>query len=68
MSESGMGTWWATEPDMGRVADGLADDVDRVAAIGNGQVPAVVFKAWQTLSAQLRCSNDKLTDGGHKTL
>jgi DNA (cytosine-5)-methyltransferase 1 len=40
----------STEPDMGRKADGLAYWMDRLQAIGNGQVPAVVRLAWQTLS------------------
>ena len=30
-------------------ANGMAGDVDRIAAIGNGQVPAVVRLAWKTL-------------------
>lgn len=42
-------SWWATEPDMGRMAHGVADRVDRLRAIGNGQVPAVVRLAWETL-------------------
>jgi DNA (cytosine-5)-methyltransferase 1 len=42
--------WWATEPDVGRVANGLAARVDRLRAIGNGQVPAVVALAWQILT------------------
>ena len=37
------------EPELGRVADGVADRVDRLTAIGNGQVPAVVRLAWETL-------------------
>ena len=41
--------WWATEPDVGRVADGVAATVDRLKAIGNGQVPAVAALAWETL-------------------
>jgi DNA (cytosine-5)-methyltransferase 1 len=41
--------WWATEPDVGRVAHGVAHRVDRLKAIGNGQVPAVVACAWRTL-------------------
>jgi DNA (cytosine-5)-methyltransferase 1 len=36
-------------PDMGRKANGLAFWMDRLAAIGNGQVPAVVKLAWETL-------------------
>ena len=42
--------WWSTEPRLGRVADGVADRVDRLKAIGNGQVPAVVRLAWNTLA------------------
>jgi len=42
--------WWATEPRLGRVADGVANRVDRLKATGNGQVPAVVRAAWQLLT------------------
>lgn len=45
--------WWATEPNVGRVADGVAARVDRLKCIGNGQVPAVAALAWQTLVARL---------------
>ena len=41
--------WWSTEPDVGRVANGVAARVDRLRAIGNGQVPAVVKLAWETI-------------------
>lgn len=41
--------WWAIEPAMGRVANGVAHRVDRIKALGNGQVPAVVRLAWETL-------------------
>jgi DNA (cytosine-5)-methyltransferase 1 len=43
------GQWWATEPDVGRVAHGVACRVDRLKAIGNGQVPQVAALAWETL-------------------
>ncbi len=43
-------SWWAIEPDVGRVADGVAHRVDRLKAIGNGQVPAVVASAWGLLN------------------
>lgn len=36
-----------TEPRLGRVAHGVAHRVDRLAAIGNGQVPAVVKLFWR---------------------
>jgi len=42
--------WWQAEPRLGRVANGVANRVDRLRAIGNGQVPAVVRLAWDTLS------------------
>ena len=45
------GEWWATEPDLGRVAHGVAARVDRLKAIGNGQVPAVAALAWEMLTA-----------------
>ena len=45
----GDGSWWTTEPDVGRVANGVAARVDRLKAIGNGQVPAVAALAWNTL-------------------
>ena len=41
--------WWTTEPKLGRVANGVAKRVDRLKAIGNGQVPQCVFAAWRTL-------------------
>lgn len=41
---------WPPEPDVGRVAYGVADRVDRIRAIGNGQVPRVVELAWRVLS------------------
>lgn len=39
--------WWKAEPDLGRVVNGVASRVDRLKALGNGQVPlqaAVAFK------------------------
>ena len=41
------GGWWQHEPSVGRVADGVAARVDRLACLGNGQVPAVVRLAWR---------------------
>ena len=35
---------------MERVVHGVADRVDRNAALGDGQVPAVVALAWRTLA------------------
>lgn len=38
--------WWKAEPGLGRVADGVANRVDRIKAIGNGQVPIVAARAF----------------------
>ena len=47
LSESDWGReWWAAEPGLGRVADGVANRVDRIKAIGNGQVPLVAARAF----------------------
>jgi DNA (cytosine-5)-methyltransferase 1 len=54
--------WWAREPEetsrevergLGRVVNGVASRVDRLKAIGNGQVPAVAATAFQLLSEGL---------------
>jgi len=42
--------WWSTEPNVGRVAHGVASRVDRLKALGNGQVPAVAATAWLLLT------------------
>jgi DNA (cytosine-5)-methyltransferase 1 len=47
---NGRREWWQTEPNVGRVADGVAARVDRLKAIGNGQVPLCAATAWQLLS------------------
>jgi len=45
--------WWNIEPNVGRVADGVAARVDRLKAIGNGQVPLCAATAWRILSESL---------------
>ena len=51
------GAWWQTEPGIHRVVDGMAHRVDnrveRIRGLGNGQVPAVVRLAWDTLIERL---------------
>jgi DNA (cytosine-5)-methyltransferase 1 len=41
--------WWTTEPDVGRVAHGVASRVDRLRALGNGQVPLCAASAFRIL-------------------
>ena len=42
-------TLWKTEPNVGRVVDGVAARVDRLKAVGNGQVPLVAASAFVEL-------------------
>jgi hypothetical protein len=44
--------WWITEPNVDRVVNGVAARVDRLKAIGNGQVPAVAALAWKLLTKE----------------
>ena len=41
---------WSTGPEQSRMADGMADRVDRFRCIGNGQVSAVAAIAWTELA------------------
>lgn len=41
---------WSIESRVGRLADGVAHRMDRIRALGNGQVPAVATLAWSILS------------------
>lgn len=60
---SDSGSWWDRDPAdegpesesfVGRVAHGVGNRVDRLRALGNGQVPAVVVRAWQELYERTR--------------
>ena len=48
--DTGAGGWWKVEPPLGRVADGVADSVDQLRALGNGQVATVAAAAWRLLT------------------
>lgn len=52
-ADIGSGGWWKVEPNVGRVVDGLEFRVDRLKAIGNGQVPQCAALAWRILSSRL---------------
>jgi DNA (cytosine-5)-methyltransferase 1 len=41
--------WWQSEPDVGRVADGVASASHRLKALGNGQVPLQCATAFKIL-------------------
>ena len=52
-------SWWGRDPSeiaesgVGRMAHGVAARMDRLKAIGNGQVPDVAALAWRVLTAEL---------------
>jgi len=48
--EHGTNLDWPIEPDVGRVAYGVAGRVDRLKALGNGQVPKCAAEAWRLLT------------------
>ena len=41
---------WKTEPNICRMVNGMADAMDRLKAVGNGQVPLVAATEWKLLS------------------
>lgn len=45
---------WPVEPDVGRVAHGVAQRMDRLKALGNGQVPRVAAAAFDLLCSRHR--------------
>jgi hypothetical protein len=50
--DGGLAKVWETEPDVGRVVDGVAYTLgrrDRIRALGKGQVPTVAATAWTIL-------------------
>lgn len=43
------GSWWETEPSVGRVADGIPHRVDRLRGLGNSVVPSQAREAFERL-------------------
>lgn len=43
--------WFEREPGLARLVRGTPNQVDRLEAVGNAQVPAVVVRAWSELAA-----------------
>jgi DNA (cytosine-5)-methyltransferase 1 len=52
-SSIGSSSWWEVEPNVDRVANGVAARVDRLKAIGNGQVPLCAATAWNLLRKRI---------------
>ena len=45
------GGWWATEPDVGRVAHGIPARVDRLHGLGNAVVPEIPYRIGRAILA-----------------
>ena len=42
--------WWETEPDVGRVADGVPNRVERLRCIGNAVVPQQAYPIFKAIA------------------
>jgi DNA (cytosine-5)-methyltransferase 1 len=67
------GDWWRVEPNVGRVAHGVSDRVDRLKALGNAVVPQVVEYIGHSILSEIgvdpsrnnACDADPAADGMH---
>jgi len=50
--EDGNENWWAVEPDVGRVAHGVPNRVDRLKSLGNAIVPQVAAEIMRCIASQ----------------
>lgn len=57
--------WWATEPEVGRVANGLPRRVDRLRALGNAVVPAQVYPILKAIADWEIIYNPATTSATH---
>ena len=58
---------WEIDPRGFRVDDGMANRMERIAAIGNGQVPAVAAKAWHVLCQRAAAGTLRKRPAQHTT-
>lgn len=47
------GGWWEAEPELGRVANGIPNRVDRIKSLGNAIVPQVAFEIFKAIESTL---------------
>ena len=45
------GSWWAAEPRVGRVADGIPNRMDRIRCLGNAVVPQQFYPIFKAIAA-----------------
>jgi DNA (cytosine-5)-methyltransferase 1 len=62
---AGGSTWWKAEPGVGRVADGVPSQMDRLKTLGNAVVPELAYQIFaaiaETYNAEL-CGGTSATD------
>jgi DNA (cytosine-5)-methyltransferase 1 len=49
-NNAGIRGWWDTEPDVGRVANGIPNRVDRLKCLGNAVVPQQAYPIFQAIA------------------
>lgn len=52
--------WWSTEPDVGRVADGVPNRVDRLKCLGNAVVPAQAYPIFRAIAEVMKMLDKKV--------
>lgn len=52
--------WWETEPNVGRVANGVPNRVDRIRCLGNAVVPQQFYPIFQAIAEIERREEDEL--------
>ena len=59
--------YWETEPELGRVVDGLSGRVDRLKGLGNAIVPQVAYEIFNAIDFVLKREGKKLLKINHDT-
>lgn len=54
----GRGSWWSAEPDVGRVAHGIPNRVDRLKCLGNAVVPQQFYPIFRAIAMVERGEED----------
>ena len=63
-SDFGGASWWATEPNVGRVANGIPNRIQRLKGLGNAQVPIQAAVAFQLLKTSFYLKGTDLNNEG----
>ncbi|MDR3012625.1 MAG: DNA cytosine methyltransferase [Chitinispirillales bacterium] len=58
----GSADWWAVEPDVGRVAYGVPNRMDRLKCLGNAVVPQQIFPIFAAIAAIERVTHENVNE------